>query len=90
MCRVLDNVDSGNADCASGGQGPGGGNADESGFTGAVWAEKSKDFSLFQLQIDTVHCHYAELGLVDFGQCFNFDDQEIHLAGFGKCMRTLD
>jgi hypothetical protein len=84
MGRVLNDVDSGDPHGAASGQGTGSGNADKSGFTGAVGAEKAKDFSLFQLQVNPVNCHHAELGLVDFGQFFDFDDQEIHLAGAGN------
>ena len=84
MGRMLDDVDARNANPAAGGQRAGGGNGDGGCFAGAVGAQKAEDLALPQLQVDAVDGHHAELRLVNFGQVFNFNNQEVHRGGKGS------
>ena len=87
--RVLDHVDAGDADGAAGGQGARGGYGDGGGFAGAVGAQKAKDFSLLQLQVDAVDGDDAEFGVIDLGQRFDFDNHGIHSGRAGKLLRAF-
>jgi hypothetical protein len=69
-----DDVDSGDADSAGGGQGAGGADADGRRFARTVGAEQTKELALAHVEIDAVHGDHSLLALVYLLQAFNLYD----------------
>jgi hypothetical protein len=82
--RMQNDVDLRDANPAAGGQRAGGGDGDGGRFAGAVGAQQAEDLALLQLQVDAIESHHAELGIVDLGQVFNFNNQEVHRRREGQ------
>ena len=72
--RSLHDIDAGDVDVARSGEHAGGADADGSGFAGAVRAEQTVYFTLFDGEIDPVDCGYALFAFVDLAKAFNLYD----------------
>ena len=89
MSGMLDHVDALDAHRAAGGKRAGGGNRDGGGLAGSVRPQQPEDLALLQFQVDPVYGYNAELRQINFGEFFNFNNQEVHLTQGRKCVRPL-